>query len=921
MSLSPSPPGPPPVPSLLLPVKDTDADRHLVVVASGPGVWGLGQEALADAIRARFRKEDGHIVLHSGCCRSVGWLFDGIDAAGLRMYRDVVQLLRMAEVAGKPVHRLSFVCHGVGGLVARFALGELSRHDGLLLGCDGSLGDALCCFVTTDTPHLGAYPERAAAAPAPVSSTTSTSLLSSLLPASLTPASSTVAAAAMPGRTGAQVRGSDAGVGLVLGTLADPTLPYLRALRGFRRRVCLSTGDGFAPMSSTSLSSTGAATAPHSAPSDTLPFGLLYCDAAAAQFASLAVPPMAASAPLSPLRPRAPFPTLEVYELPSETPVRRAVGPRCVRGACDEEVVCGEGARGGEATDVLIEGCERAEVSLLRRAAGVTCVTLDGLSDCVVYLPPASESVRVTNATGTTVYAAAPQFSAKNCRDLTVHLYCCQPPLLEQSHGVELRPYNLAYPALAEQWAAAGIPPARRNAFAAPADLSRDDATLPAPHCLVQEAPERDAKGRLVFCTRGYAEPGGKAAQAAAAAIPAALLPAGDSVEGAAGAGNLTLRALPPYPYSVRERRRHRLCRSVGGGGGGLIGGTEEDEDPAPLSPPRGTLAPATPRSPPSRWQISGGGGVGGGSAGVDPLLSPRGGSAASASYSPLPSSQALPAAAATTAAALTESSPPGVRARSALRMFEGALSPLRHRAARRCRDGVQADCWVADCVGQDVQRLHPRVDGGVLGVRGCDACRVFVGDWSTSALVESTKDSSLMLGVCAEATVLVGLTNCVVFVCTPRLRLSGCTNVAVHAWVTQPIIIEACADVLVGPWTLALPRLPELFTKAKLNAAVPNAWHQIECVGGSTYALRSPVPTAVTEVVVEGESAEPAVPAPLAAAVEMTTRFDAVQDAQARRRLNKALLYASSMPWERRTVAGDAETHSAVLAALECAL
>eukprot|EP01064_Diplonema_japonicum_P015095 TRINITY_DN22865_c0_g1_i1.p1 TRINITY_DN22865_c0_g1~~TRINITY_DN22865_c0_g1_i1.p1 ORF type:complete len:765 (+),score=114.69 TRINITY_DN22865_c0_g1_i1:26-2296(+) len=241
---------------------------------------------------------------------------------------------------------------------------------------------------------------------------------------------------------------------------------------------------------------------------------------------------------------------------------------------------------------------------------------------------------------------------------------------------------------------------------------------------------------------------------------------------------------------------------------------------------------------------------------------------------------------------------------------LDTALSPLRHRAAQVCREGVQSDCWVSDAVGQNILRYN-MVKGDVIGMKGCEACRVIVTDWTMNVLVENCKDCVMVFNPVAESIVVSGSERCTIFCCAGAVRLRDCTDVTVYAWTNKEIIAEGCNNLLVAPWSLSSPKLEEAFTEACLDPSSANQWYSVRPVSGTTHTLKNPIPTQLTPLVVDGLP-QPTIPKALHTRISLTTYFPSARDANLQTRLNEALMTLNNCKLERRTAPaklGDLET------------
>ena len=159
--------------------------------------------------------------------QSLGLQRDGIVAAGRRLADELEQLCAPLASSAPPL--LSIVGHSNGGLVARYALGELEAR--------GALGDGVAsarmspnAFVTLSSPHLGVRRSDNAASP--------------FESEAFQPLVRRIVTAGTYGHAGVQLAMLDAdgarGAPLLV-ELADADGLYVRALRRFHRRVAVAS--------------------------------------------------------------------------------------------------------------------------------------------------------------------------------------------------------------------------------------------------------------------------------------------------------------------------------------------------------------------------------------------------------------------------------------------------------------------------------------------------------------------------------------------------------------------------------------------------------------------------------------------------------------------------------------------------------
>ncbi|THG22458.1 hypothetical protein TEA_023029 [Camellia sinensis var. sinensis] len=146
--------------------------EHLVIMVNGM----VGSSADWRYAAEQFLKRlPDKVIVHRSECNSSKLTFDGVDLMGERLAREVLDVVEHWP----EVHKISFVAHSLGGLVARYAIGRLydlsPKMETLGLSAKGSNGEHLndstqyleqqfearvaglepMNFITFATPHLG----------------------------------------------------------------------------------------------------------------------------------------------------------------------------------------------------------------------------------------------------------------------------------------------------------------------------------------------------------------------------------------------------------------------------------------------------------------------------------------------------------------------------------------------------------------------------------------------------------------------------------------------------------------------------------------------------------------------------------------------------------------------------------------------
>ncbi|XP_009606833.1 uncharacterized protein LOC107791666 [Nicotiana tabacum] len=145
--------------------------EHLVIMVNGLIGSSTDWRYAAEQFVKRLPDK---IVVHCSECNSSMLTFDGVDRMGERLAREVEDVIKRWP----GVHKISFVAHSLGGLVARYAIGrlyelptktELADINGSCLVREENVSDQChkqsseetvaglepVNFITVATPHLG----------------------------------------------------------------------------------------------------------------------------------------------------------------------------------------------------------------------------------------------------------------------------------------------------------------------------------------------------------------------------------------------------------------------------------------------------------------------------------------------------------------------------------------------------------------------------------------------------------------------------------------------------------------------------------------------------------------------------------------------------------------------------------------------
>ncbi|KAG0451268.1 hypothetical protein HPP92_026517 [Vanilla planifolia] len=136
---------------------------HLVVTVNGiigsPDNWRFAAKQLVK----RYPED---ILIHCSECNYGTLTFDGVDVMGDRLAKEVKSVVERNQ----GLLKISFLCHSLGGLIARYAIGRLYESS-LLKDCSDDIQQSRDCsehepkgmiaglepvnFITFATPHLG----------------------------------------------------------------------------------------------------------------------------------------------------------------------------------------------------------------------------------------------------------------------------------------------------------------------------------------------------------------------------------------------------------------------------------------------------------------------------------------------------------------------------------------------------------------------------------------------------------------------------------------------------------------------------------------------------------------------------------------------------------------------------------------------
>ncbi|GFR42453.1 hypothetical protein Agub_g3360 [Astrephomene gubernaculifera] len=120
---------------------------HLVVIQHG--LWGQPANTAYLATLLRERLGDDYDIINSDVnCGNL--TYDGVDVCGDRLHELIVARLEALAAKSKPAHAISMIGYSMGGLVTRYVAGKLYAE-----GRFATITPVN--FITVATPHLGAW--------------------------------------------------------------------------------------------------------------------------------------------------------------------------------------------------------------------------------------------------------------------------------------------------------------------------------------------------------------------------------------------------------------------------------------------------------------------------------------------------------------------------------------------------------------------------------------------------------------------------------------------------------------------------------------------------------------------------------------------------------------------------------------------
>lgn len=144
-----------------LPAPDADVPsylarpHHLIVMINGIVGSASDWKFAADQFKSRFGDE---VLVHCSSRNAATLTFDGVDVMGHRLAEEVKEVIESSP----GLRRISFIAHSLGGLIARYAIGQLYNPFDSTFGegYDDSFNGTIMGlhpvnFITVATPHLG----------------------------------------------------------------------------------------------------------------------------------------------------------------------------------------------------------------------------------------------------------------------------------------------------------------------------------------------------------------------------------------------------------------------------------------------------------------------------------------------------------------------------------------------------------------------------------------------------------------------------------------------------------------------------------------------------------------------------------------------------------------------------------------------
>lgn len=134
--------------------------KHLIIMVNGIVGSASNWKFAADQFRSKYGSE---VLVHCSARNSSTLTFDGVDVMGHRLAEEVKEV-----VSDSPnLTKISFVAHSLGGLIARYAIGQLFTPSETTPTSNGEeqerpdrlqgtiMGLQPINFVTVATPHIG----------------------------------------------------------------------------------------------------------------------------------------------------------------------------------------------------------------------------------------------------------------------------------------------------------------------------------------------------------------------------------------------------------------------------------------------------------------------------------------------------------------------------------------------------------------------------------------------------------------------------------------------------------------------------------------------------------------------------------------------------------------------------------------------
>merc|ERR1711865_24679 len=152
----------------------------------------------------------------------------------------------------------------------------------------------------------------------------------------------------------------------------------------------------------------------------------------------------------------------------------------CFKNRTDEKLVRGPGELKGMSFD--LDSLVDCEVLLLDVVGQVLA---DDLVRCHVFIGACTHDIFLRNCRDCTFTIAGKQLRTRDCTDCVLYTYSMTRPVVELSSGLRFRNFNGAYPRLGAHFRRAKLDP-DINKWGTIHDFSKNDATLPKPHFVIE---------------------------------------------------------------------------------------------------------------------------------------------------------------------------------------------------------------------------------------------------------------------------------------------------------------------------------------------------------------------------------------------------------------------------------------------------